>query len=236
MKKLDTFLKQNKGAKILDVGTGNGNFVRIITSLMDDFSEIIGIDLLDSSIEVCKNNFKDERINFFMMDALNMEFEDNLFDIVCLSNSLHHLEDVNGILKEMERVLKPGGALVFCEMMSNDLNKRQHSHLMIHHFAAEIDRERRSYHDQTFTNTKILEILDKESLLTIKDAWDLTYPVRDKNSEEEIEWLFETIDRVKEGITNIERKEYYNKQAEKIKNYIKKYGFDSATQLVVILK
>ena len=236
VKKLDAFLKQNKNAKILDVGTGNGNFIRIITTLMDDFSEIIGIDLLDVSIEGCKKNFEDERINFFKMDALNMDFEDDVFDLVCLSNSLHHLEDVNGILKEMERVLKPGGALIFCEMMSNNLTKRQYSHLLMHHFAAEIDRERGSYHGLTFTNKKILEILESESSLTIKDAWDLTYPKREENSTEEIEWLFETIDRLKEGVKDAKKKEHYNKQADKVKKYIKKYGFDSATQVIVILK
>ena len=236
MKRLKVFLEQNKEAKILDVGTGNGNFIRIITTMMDDFSEIIGIDLLDGSIEGCKKNFEDERINFFKMDALNMDFEDNLFDIVCLSNSLHHFEDVKGILREMERVLKPGGALIFCEMMSNNLNKRQRSHLLIHHYAAEIDRERGSYHGETFTNKKILEILESKSLLSIKDAWDLTYPRENENTEEEIEWLFETIDRVKEGITDVKKKEYYEKQAVKIRKYIMKYGFDSATQLIVVLR
>ena len=236
VKKLDSFLKQNKDTKILDVGTGNGNFIRVITSLIHDFSEIIGIDLIEGSIEGCKKNFKDERINFFRMDALKMDFEDNVFDIVCLSNSLHHLEDINGVLIEMERVLKPGGALLFCEMMSNNLTKRQYSHLLMHHYAAEIDRERGSYHDITFTNKRILEILDGSSSLAINDAWDLTYPRRDENSEEEVEWLFETIDRLKEGVKDPKRKEYYDKQADEVKKYIKKHGFDSATQLIVILK
>ena len=236
MKKLQNYLKQYPNSKILDVGTGNGNFIKIISSLYGDFSEIIGIDLLDVSVEGCKKSFEDDRINFFKMDALNMDFEDDLFDMVCLSNSLHHLEDINSTLKEMERVLKPGGALVFCEMMSNNLDKRQHSHLLMHHFAAEVDRERGSYHDLTFTNKRILQILTDESSLSIVDAWDLDYPRRETNSKEEIEWVFETIDRVKEGVSDVNRKEYFNKQADKIKKYIKKYGFDSATQLIVIIK
>ena len=70
----------------------------------------------------------------------------------------------------------------------------------------------------------------------IKDAWDLTYPRREDNSEEEIEWLFETIDRVKEGIIEPKKKGYFEKEADKVKKHIKKYGFDSATQLIVILK
>ena len=236
MEKLKTLLNQKKGTKILDVGTGNGNFIKVIIALTNDFSEIIGIDLLDGSVEGCKKNFEDERINFFKMDAMNMEFDDGIFDFVCLSNSLHHLIDVNGILKEMERVLKPDGALVFCEMMSNNLNRRQKSHLLMHHYAAEIDRERGSYHGTTFTNTEILEIIAKESSLKIIDAWDLTYPRREDNSEEEIEWLFETIDRLKERAADSDKREYFDKEAEKVKKHINKYGFDSATQLIVVLK
>ncbi len=236
MNKLGMFLKQSNTSKILDVGTGNGNFIRIINSVTNDFSEIIGIDLLEVSIKGCKENFDDERINFFKMDAAKMEFDNDTFDLVCLSNSLHHLEDINVIMKEMERVLKPGGALIFCEMMSNNLNKQQKSHLMLHHFAAEVDRERGSFHDLTFSNQKILEILKEESSLNIVDAWDLTYPKREKNSKEEIEWLFETIDRVKERVTDSERRKYYDKKADKIKKYMNKNGFDSATQLIVILK
>lgn len=236
MKKLEAFLKQKNNAKILDVGTGNGNFINVLAALNTEFSEIIGIDLIESSIENCKKNFEDERINFFKMDAMNMEFEDDVFDFVCLSNSLHHLEDINGILKEMERVLKPDGALIFCEMMSNDLSKRQKSHLLMHHYAAEIDRERGSFHGTTFTNKKILELLEFSSTLEIKDAWDLTYPKKDNNSQEELEWLFETIDRLKERTNGTDKREHYAKEAEKIKKHIKKYGFDSATQLVVVLK
>lgn len=236
MIKLEKILAEKKYAKILDVGTGNGNFINIITSLTNDFSEIIGIDLSKTSIDECIKNFKDERINFFQMDALTMEFYDNSFDFVCLSNSLHHLKDVKKVIKEMERVLKPGGSLIFCEMMSDKLSKRQKSHLLLHHYGAEIDRYRGRYHELTFTNKEIIEILKKESNLTIKDVWDLTYNKREVNSKEEIEWLFKTIDHVKENITDSKKNEYFEKEADKVKKHIKKYGFDSATQLMVILK
>lgn len=236
MEKLRALLNQKNNAKILDVGTGNGNFIRILTALNNQFSEIIGIDLIEVAIEVSKKNFEDDRINFFKMDALNMEFKDDTFDFVCLSNSLHHLEDIPSILKEMERVLKPDGALIFCEMMSNGLDKRQKSHLLMHHYAAEVDEARGRFHNRTFTNKKILEILKKDSSLKITGAWDLTYPKRDENSTKELEWLFETLDRLKESSSELDNKEYLNKEAEKVKKHIRKYGFDSATQLIVVLK
>jgi len=236
MNKLTALFNEKDNSKILDIGTGNGNFITIITQLTDKFSEIIGIDLIDASIEGCKEHFKDERINFFNMDALSMEFKDDSFDFVCLSNSLHHLEDVKATLREMERVLKPGGALVFCEMVNNNLDKRQKSHLLLHHFAAEIDRDRGNFHDETFSSTQILKILKEKSSLSIKDAWDLGYPKKETNSKEEIEWLYKTLERIMESIKDSDNFEYFEKKALKIKTYIGKYGFDSATSLIVVLK
>jgi len=235
MNKLTVLFNEKDNSKILDVGTGNGNFITLITQLTDKFCEIIGIDLNNASIEGCKKHFEDERINFFKMDALSMEFEDNSFDFVCLSNSLHHLKDIKASLSEMERVLKPGGALVFCEMINNNLDKRQKSHVLLHHFAAEIDRERGNFHEETFSNKQILEILKEKSSLSIKDAWDLTYPKNEKNSKEEIEWLHKTLDRIMESVKESDNFDYFEKKAEKIKLYIGKYGFDSATSLIVVL-
>lgn len=235
MKKLGAFLNQFDSLRILDVGTGNGNFIKIIQSLTDKFDEIIGIDTLEIAIETSKKNFNDERIKFIKMDAFDMDFDDNVFDLVCLSNSLHHLSDVNGMLQEMTRVLKPGGYLLVNEMMSDKLNPRQKSHQQIHHFAAEIDREMGGTHNDTFKAKEILNTLTKECVLNIKDAWDLKFERNETNSKEEIEWLCNTIDRVQTRISNPERVEYYFNKGEKIKNYIKRVGFDSATQLIVVM-
>lgn len=236
MKKLGAFLNHLDNPKILDVGTGNGNFIRIIQSLSDKFEEIIGIDELQIAVNAATKNFDDERIKFIKMDAFDMDFEDDYFDLVCLSNSLHHLSDVNGMLAEMERVLKPGGCLLVNEMKSDGLNARQKAHLKIHHFAAEIDRETGATHNETFTAKQMLELLEKECNLTIKDVWDLKHERPESNSEEEIEWLCKTIDRVQEKLVAEDRKEYYRKKGEKVKKYIKRVGFDSATQVIVVLK
>lgn len=235
MRKLRNLMLSFKDAKILDIGTGNGNFIKVLASLDTNFKSAIGIDMLESSINSCEANFKDDRISFMKMNALNMDFPDDSFDIVSLSNSFHHLEYIGDTLKEMERVLAPGGVIIICEMISNHLNKKQKSHLEMHHFAAEIDRERGSIHYKTFTDKEILKLLIDQSSLDIKDAWELVTPETNIISSKEIEWLFETIDRVQERVEGSERIEYYRKKADKIKKYIRKYGFESATQIIVVL-
>lgn len=236
MRKLRAFFNTLEKPKILDVGTGNGNFIKTICSLTEDYESIIGIDQLEIAVNTSRKNFNDERITFEQMDALNMTFEDDSFDVVCLSNSLHHLSDIKGMMKEMERVLKPGGTLIVNEMMSDNLNARQKSHLKIHHFAAEIDRELGESHNETFKAKQILEVLEETSTLSIKDAWDLKYPRSETNSNEEMDWLMNTIDRLVARLKDPIKEEQYSKKGEKIKKYIKRVGFDSATQLVVLLR
>ena len=236
MEKLAKVFLKKHDAKILDVGTGNGNFIKIITALTDDFSEIIGIDLSRASIESCEKNFEDKRINFFQMDALEMDFDGHLFDFVCLSNSLHHLNNIKEVFSEMERVLKVDGEIIICEMMSDKLTNKQRSHLLLHHYAAEVDRFRGKFHAPTFTKQEIIRNIEENTTLTIIDKWDLKYPEKETISQIETQWLYETIDRVKESVKDTKKKVYFEKGADKVKKHINKYGFDSATQLIVVLR
>ena len=80
--------------------------------------------------------------------------EDNSFDIISLSNSLHHLENPKEIFAEMERVLAQYGIIIINEMISDGLSKRQKSHLKLHHFAAEVDRALGGTHNETFKGVR----------------------------------------------------------------------------------
>lgn len=236
MRKLGAFFNAQEKPRILDVGTGNGNFIKIIQSLTDNYDEIIGIDNLEIAVSTSRKNFTDERVKFEQMDAFNMEFTDDYFDVVCLSNSLHHLDDIEGIFIEMRRVLKPNGYIIVNEMMSDGLNARQKAHKEIHHFAAEIDRLFGESHNETFKATEILTILRDKSGLDIKDAWNLAFERNEGNTKEEIDWLIDTVDRLLKKVENHEEETYFKKKGTKIKKYIKRVGFDSATQLVVVLQ
>lgn len=236
MEKLKQFLETLDEPSILDVGTGGGNFISLITSLYDGFSSIEGIDNLQIAVSSATKNFKDPRITFKQMDAFKMDYADNTFDMVCLSNSLHHLRDVKGIFKEMERVLKPGGTLLVNEMMQDHLTSKQITHLKLHHFAAEIDRELGDTHNETFKREEIISVLNKASSLTIKDYWDMDFERPKENTQEEIDWLLSTIDRLSDRVKDEERREFYKEKGEKIKEYVLKVGFESATQLLVILQ
>lgn len=217
------------------MGTGVGNFIGTLSAMFDDYSEIVGIDTSKGALNAARGNFTDERIRFMEMDATNMTFEDDSFDIVCLSNSLHHLENAEAIFLEIERVLVKYGIVIVNEMISDGLSRRQKSHLKIHHFSAEIDRALGQTHNETFKGVEVAKTLQEVSSLKVKTLFEVKSGRGSDNTKEEYEWLYTTLDRLVERVDDHDNKMYFRKKADKIRKYIQKYGFDTATQLVVVL-
>ena len=93
-------MSDRRSDKVLDVGCGIG----FVSQLYPNF-DITGIDLSEEMLK--RNSFKWRK-----MDAEKMDFPDNHFDFVICRSLLHHLENPDRGLKEMYRVLKPGGTWV----------------------------------------------------------------------------------------------------------------------------
>ena len=108
----DFLLENCSGKKVLDYCCGDGG----TTSFLAEYgAEAIGIDISSTSIQNAKketiNKRLDKRTSFFVMDAENLEFKDNYFDLIICSGVLHHL-DVKKAYPELMRVLKPGGKII----------------------------------------------------------------------------------------------------------------------------
>ncbi|MFA6254815.1 MAG: class I SAM-dependent methyltransferase [Patescibacteria group bacterium] len=89
--------------KLLDVGAGNGFF----SYYFDKICQVTAVDYSEKMIEL--NPVK----NKMVMDANNLKFADNYFDIVFESCLLHHVENEDKIISEMKRVSKK--YLIFLE-------------------------------------------------------------------------------------------------------------------------
>jgi ubiquinone/menaquinone biosynthesis C-methylase UbiE len=236
MEKLKQFLESIPDAKILDVGTGAGNFIHLITSLTNKYEKIVGIDILDRMVEMSGKHFaENEKIKIVKRDILETGFPENHFDIVCLSNSLHHLSDVEGTFHAMENLVKPGGYLLFNEMRSDGLNEKQISHKLIHHFAAKLDRELHMIHDETFKKDEIIELIKKHTSGIITEYWDMVVPKTASNPEE-VESMMKTVDALLMRVKDETLIQKYRPEAEEIKEYLKTHGIEACTQLVVIVQ
>src|SRR5512138_2332077 len=88
-------LGQLSGGRVLDVATGSGGFLHFLLEGLQDYHEIIGVDNNIRGKEAFEAAFQDKpNIRFERQDACRLDFDDSSFDLVCLSNSLHHLEPI----------------------------------------------------------------------------------------------------------------------------------------------
>lgn len=106
---------QAVGEKVLDIGCSQG--ITCILLGRENFS-CIGIDIEKDAIDYAKNELeleeKDtrERVEFLVCDASRLNFSDNYFDTVILSEILEHLIHPEKVLLEARRVLKERGTVI----------------------------------------------------------------------------------------------------------------------------
>lgn len=107
-----------KNKKILDVCCGTGLNSLILTR---QGVEVVGIDFSKNQIKLAnrrKEKYPNLKLDFKVMDAENLKFKDNNFDMVTCSFGLHELgtvETLNGVIEQIKRVLKPRGRLIIAD-------------------------------------------------------------------------------------------------------------------------
>ncbi|MBU4266715.1 MAG: class I SAM-dependent methyltransferase [Candidatus Altiarchaeales archaeon] len=104
--------------KILDLGCGSGDFAQL---LAERGADVVGVDISEKWIEICKKEHANaQNLNFFVADGSNLEqLADESFDFVVMNMVLLNVptkEKVQQIFKEVSRVLKKSGELVFTDL------------------------------------------------------------------------------------------------------------------------
>ena len=102
------WLTPPKNAKWLDVGCGTGAFSELILKTCAPAS-VIGVDPAPAQIELAKKQATAGKADFRVADAMALPFGDNEFDVVVSALVLHFLPDRGKGLREMLRVVRPGG-------------------------------------------------------------------------------------------------------------------------------
>ncbi|MFH1744856.1 MAG: class I SAM-dependent methyltransferase [bacterium] len=99
---------------ILEAGGGGGRFGLKIAEELNN-SQIIIIDIVDSALDLIKRTADKMRLNNVSIlkdDVLKLSFPDNYFDVIISDAVIQHVSDDARAVKEMARVLKPGGILI----------------------------------------------------------------------------------------------------------------------------
>jgi ubiquinone/menaquinone biosynthesis C-methylase UbiE len=105
--------------RLLDIGTGSGRIPINIARLCPDL-DITAVDMSESMLSVAQKNSEasgtDNQIEFKVADAKQLPFPDNTFDLVISHVTLHHIPNPLSMLKEVNRVLKPGGGVLIRDL------------------------------------------------------------------------------------------------------------------------
>jgi len=99
------------GMSVLEVGCGTGYFTRELARFGAD---MVAIDVSPELLEIAKANCSAPNVRYEIQNAYELSYSDALFDSVVGSSVLHHLE-IEEAVREIYRVLKPGGTIYFTE-------------------------------------------------------------------------------------------------------------------------
>ena len=110
-----------RGARLLEVGCGMGTD---LLQFSRGGARCVGIDLTPRSIEITQHRFKLYGADgaFMISDGENLPFRDESFDVVYSNGVLHHTPDTEGAIREVHRVLRPGGVAKVMLYHRNSLN------------------------------------------------------------------------------------------------------------------
>jgi SAM-dependent methyltransferase len=154
-------LRAHAGGRLLDVGCGQGQFLRRAARYYD----VYGIDISPARVERARSQSGLDTVSVGSATAL--EFGDGFFDVVCALDVVEHLEQPEVFFVEASRVLRPGGLLLFSTPNTESLGHRRKG------------RESFMYRDPTHASllprTEWRARLDKSGFAVLRDGTDLLW-------------------------------------------------------------
>lgn len=110
LKRYDFARRYAAGRQVLDLGCGAGYGTRYLAAVAD---HVVGIDISHAAVAYASARYGDlDNIRFVQGDAARLGVRPARFDVVCSFETIEHVPDVNAYLREVTRVLAPGGVFV----------------------------------------------------------------------------------------------------------------------------
>lgn len=116
-------LPQLSGTRLLEVAIGDGRNMPLIPR----DCQLFGIDISSVLLEKCRLDYSDRDISLIEGEGETLPFCDAAFDNVLSVGAINHVNDPGQALREMARVVKPGGLIVVADEVP-DLPNRQIAH------------------------------------------------------------------------------------------------------------
>jgi ubiquinone/menaquinone biosynthesis C-methylase UbiE len=158
---------------ILDAGTGPARIPILLCQRRPQW-RVIGIDLAQSMLDLGLKNIEDaglqHQIELELVDAKRLPYPDAHFDMVVSNSLIHHLPNPLPFLQELNRVLKPNGAIFLRDLMRPASQEILYS--IVDRVASECnDHQRQLFQDSlyaAFTLDEVKEMMQQASLEGVK--------------------------------------------------------------------
>src|SRR5690554_2129050 len=105
------------GDRVLDCATGTGDLALEFKKAVGHTGYVVGTDFCKEMIEHAPGKAEKQQlvVEFEVADAMNLPYEDNAFDIASIAFGIRNVDEPDVALKEMARVVKPGGRVIVLE-------------------------------------------------------------------------------------------------------------------------
>lgn len=198
-----------KESSILELGCGTGITWKDNTHLLQDCKEVYFTDLFEGMIKEAKTNIGEHsNIHYTVVNAEELPYEDERFDIVIANMMLYHIPNLDKALSEIRRVLKKNGIFYcatygengvesFINQMLNVQTERQHTFTL---------QNGKDVLNKWFPSVEKLEYVDKLHISDRSDLVEYIQSFKEMNdwqnySEEELNRLISNYE--KQGVIEI---------------------------------
>lgn len=232
LSELQKYLKRINAGHLLDVATGEGDFLLFLLDSFSSFDSATGLDISAENLKIARQKIGVQKVDFMQGNVRKLPFEDNYFDTISISNLLHHFENPAKAIQSMLRVLIPGGLLVVNEMINENLNPAQQAHFDYHSLKAEIDMVTGGYHRKIYTKNELLQIFSESSIQLAVEVICEDPPII--YSHEKMWQFFRKLDDFISAAMHLPNGIEYENRALKIKEVIEANGFQKPPQLGIL--
>jgi ubiquinone/menaquinone biosynthesis C-methylase UbiE len=190
---------------IADIGIGQGHWSDLVLRSLDSTTVLYGIDQEACWLDDARQRFlrhpKAEAFKPIHADAANIPIESDAIDMATCQTLLMHCHDPEAVVREMLRIVRPGGALLVVEPV-NILNRAQvfelsglgisEDHIDLirfwSHYHAYLRRERRVDHDIGARLPDLFASAGAKNIALFQNDTILTCPVGDRPARDDYEY------------------------------------------------
>jgi ubiquinone/menaquinone biosynthesis C-methylase UbiE len=231
MEQFEQKIKSIRGGQVLEIGCGSGGFTNMLLTHLQGITEYVATDPDSAAIGVASGLIHHQYVRFEEMRGENIAYPDSRFDTVCVSNSLHHVQDVSRVFAEMARVLKTGGTFIVAEIYCDGLTPRQERTLALYNVGAQMDTLLGRYHNQILSREMIVQYAMSVNLQDI-DVFDFQWVDPDFT----LEYVAEKYRNIVAELKTCPEYDQYHRRVEDILRRLSEQALDDVPELAYIGK